>query len=168
MALMFGRVCRSLIAKDSISRGLTAARAITSRPLLASIRSYSTEFEGQTLFSAEHDFCTINGTTATIGITHHAQEMLGEIVFVDVEVSTGDTIDTGDSFGVVESVKAASDVITPVSGTIITSNEELEQSPNLVNESAEDKGWLIKLEMSNTDELSTLMTKADYDIFCRQ
>ena len=118
-----------------------------------------------TKFSKEHEWIRVEADNiAVIGITDHAQELLGEIVYVeapevDAEVAKEDAI------AVVESVKAASDVYAPVSGTVIAVNEELEEAPEVVNNSAEEDGWLFKIQLSDESELEELMDKAAYDAF---
>jgi len=118
-----------------------------------------------TKFSKEHEWVRVEADNiAVIGITNHAQELLGEIVYVeapevDAEVAKEDAI------AVVESVKAASDVYAPISGTVIAVNEELEDAPETVNNSAEEDGWLFKIQLSDESELEELMDKAAYDAF---
>ena len=118
-----------------------------------------------TKFSKEHEWIRVEADNiAVIGITDHAQELLGEIVYVeapevDAEVAKEDAI------AVVESVKAASDVYAPISGTVIAVNEELEDAPETVNNSAEEDGWLFKIQLSDESELEELMDKAAYDAF---
>lgn len=110
----------------------------------------------------------MDGNVATCGITDFAQAALGDIVFVDLP-DLEDEFEKGDSFGSVESVKAASDVYAPVSGTVIEINDELTDEPGVVNTDAEGaKGWFIKLEMSNPDELGDLMTPEAYSEHCEK
>lgn len=112
----------------------------------------------------EHEYVNTDGKIATIGITDFAQASLGDIVFIDLP-EVGDDFEKGDSFGSVESVKAASDVYVPVTGVVVAVNEALDDEPNIVNESAEDKGWFIKIEMEDESELDDLMTPEDYKNF---
>lgn len=118
-----------------------------------------------TKFSKEHEWIRVEADNiAVIGITDHAQELLGEIVYVeapevDAEVAKEEAI------AVVESVKAASDVYAPVSGTVIAVNEDLEDAPETVNNSAEDEGWLFKIQLSDESELEELMDKDAYNAF---
>ena len=103
----------------------------------------------------------------TVGITDFAQSALGDIVFVDLP-EVGDSYDKGDSFGSVESVKAASDVYAPVTGTVVEINEALTDEPGLVNSNAEDDAWFIKLEISDDSELDDLMDADSYKEHCEK
>jgi glycine cleavage system H protein len=107
----------------------------------------------------------VDGEVGTIGITDYAQSALGDIVFVDLP-SEDEDLEKGDSFGSVESVKAASDVYAPVSGTVIEVNEKVSDEPGLVNTSAEEDAWFIKVKISNTDELKELMDEKAYKVHC--
>ena len=109
----------------------------------------------------------MEGNVATCGITDYAQAALGDIVFVDLP-EVDDEFEKGDSFGSVESVKAASDVYAPVSGKVIEINEKLVDEPGMVNTDAEGPGWFIKLEMSNADELGDLMSPEAYSEHCNK
>lgn len=113
-------------------------------------------------YAKTHEWSFDNGDgTLTIGITEHAQEALGDVVFVELP-EVGRELEAGEDFGVVESVKAASDVYSPVSGEVIAINEELEDSPETINESPYQDGWLMKLKMSDTDELGNLLNAKAY------
>jgi glycine cleavage system H protein len=112
-------------------------------------------------YSPSHEWVTLEGDIATIGITDFAQGSLGTIVFVDLP-AVGKTFKENDVFGVVESVKAASDLYIPLSGEILETNQALVTSPDLINQDAESN-WMIKIRMSNPAELSNLLSKADYD-----
>ncbi|PWI33345.1 glycine cleavage system protein GcvH [Vibrio albus] len=113
-------------------------------------------------FTDSHEWVKDNGDgTATIGISDHAQKMLGDVVFVDLPEVDAE-IEAGEEFSLVESVKAASDVYAPVSGQIIEVNEELEDSPELVNEEPYDGGWIAKVKLSNASELDNLKGAEDY------
>lgn len=103
----------------------------------------------------------VEGNIASIGISDHAQTLLGDIVFVELP-EVGDEIEKGETFTSVESVKAASDVYAPVSGTIVEVNESLADSPELVNEDAEGKAWFVKVEMSDPSEFDDLITPETY------
>ncbi|MFV0449214.1 MAG: glycine cleavage system protein GcvH [Vibrio sp.] len=113
-------------------------------------------------FTESHEWVRDNGDgTVTIGISEHAQEMLGDVVFV--ELPEADTeIDAGDSFSLVESVKAASDIYAPVSGVVIEVNEELQDSPELINEEPYEGGWIVKVKMSDPAELENLKDAEEY------
>ena len=109
----------------------------------------------------------LDGDIATIGITAHAADALGDIVFVDLPAE-GAEFDKGDSFGAVESVKAASDVYSPISGEVVAINEDLADSPGKVNEGAYTDGWMMKVKMSTPAELDSLMDAAQYEAACDQ
>ena len=115
--------------------------------------------------AAAHEYVKVDGNVGTCGITDFAQSALGDIVFVDLP-AVGDEFEAGDSFGSVESVKAASDVYAPVTGTIVEINEALEKSPELVNSSAEDDAWFVKIEISDASEVDSLMDDAAYKEHC--
>ena len=115
-------------------------------------------------FTEDHEWVDVDGDIGTIGITDYAQGQLGDIVFVDVP-EEGKTLAKGDEAAVVESVKAASDVYSPVSGTVIEGNAELADTPGLVNEDADGDGWFFKLTLSDPDELGELMDEAKYEAF---
>lgn len=114
------------------------------------------------LFTSSHEWVRDEGDdTVTIGITDHAQELLGDLVFIELP-DVGDTIETGGEAGVVESVKAASDIFSPVSGEVIEINEDLVDSPELVNEQAYDNGWIYKIKLANPSELDGLLNAEAY------
>ncbi len=115
-------------------------------------------------FSKDHEWVSVAGDIATIGITNHAQEQLGDVVFVELP-AIGKKVSKGGDAAVVESVKAASEVYAPVTGEVIDVNKELEGDPALVNRGAEGDGWFMKVKLSNPKELSELMDKAAYDKF---
>ncbi|HWU72263.1 MAG TPA: glycine cleavage system protein GcvH [Sphingomonas sp.] len=115
-------------------------------------------------FTEDHEWVDVDGDIGTVGITDYAQGQLGDIVFVDVP-EEGKTVTKGDEAAVVESVKAASDVYTPVSGTVIEGNAELADNPGLVNEDADGEGWFFKLTLSDPSELEGLMDEAKYEAF---
>ena len=119
----------------------------------------------KTYFTEDHEWVDVDGDTGTVGITDYAQGQLGDIVFVDVP-EEGKELSKGDDAAVVESVKAASDVYSPVSGTVIEANGDLADTPNLVNEDAEGDGWFFKLTLSDPEELKGLMDESDYEAFC--
>jgi glycine cleavage system H protein len=115
--------------------------------------------------SLAHEYVKVEGNVGTCGITDFAQSALGDIVFVDLP-EVGDVFEKGDSFGSVESVKAASDVYAPVSGKVVEVNSKLEDDPSLVNSEAETGAWFIKLEISNAGETSLLLTPEAYKQHC--
>ncbi|NOH99304.1 glycine cleavage system protein GcvH [Vibrio sp. 99-70-13A1] len=113
-------------------------------------------------FADSHEWVKDNGDgTVTIGISEHAQEMLGDVVFVDLP-DTEDEIEAGESFSLVESVKAASDIYAPITGEIVAINEELEDSPELINEEPYEGGWIVKVKMSDASELGNLKDAEEY------
>mmetsp|Transcript_32378 Transcript_32378/g.54192 ORF Transcript_32378/g.54192 Transcript_32378/m.54192 type:complete len:161 (-) Transcript_32378:118-600(-) len=118
-------------------------------------------------YTPAHEYVKVDGKVGTCGITDFAQAALGDIVFVDLP-EVGDEFEKGDSFGSVESVKAASDVYAPVSGTVVEVNEALVDEPGLVNESAEDSAWFVKIEISDDSELGSLMEEAAYKEHCEK
>jgi glycine cleavage system H protein len=103
-------------------------------------------------YTKSHEWVRTEGDTATIGITDHAQDELGDVVFVELP-GEGDTFDAGESFGTVESVKAVSDLYTPVGGEVVEVNSALEDAPEKINEDPYGEGWIIKLRTSDTAEL---------------
>ncbi|GAA0321684.1 glycine cleavage system protein GcvH [Sphingomonas oligophenolica] len=115
-------------------------------------------------FTEDHEWVDIDGDIGTVGISEYAQEQLGDIVFVDVP-EEGKELTKGDEAAVVESVKAASDVYSPVSGTVLEGNAELADTPGLVNEDPEGDGWFFKLTLSDPDEVKGLMDEVAYAAF---
>ena len=115
-------------------------------------------------YSKKHEWVELNGEIATIGITKHATEQLGDIVFTEVP-ERGKTFDAGGEAAVVESVKAASDVYSPISGEVTEGNEAIVSDPSLVNQDPEGNGWFFKLKISDQNQLNELMSKEDYDKF---
>jgi glycine cleavage system H protein len=117
-------------------------------------------------YSESHEFVKVEGDFAYIGITDYAQHALGNVVYVDLP-EVDDEVTAGEEFGAVESVKAASDIIAPVSGTIVEVNEALDDQPELLNQDAYEN-WIIKVEMSDTTELNKLMDATAYEAFCEE
>ncbi|MDN6160608.1 glycine cleavage system protein GcvH [Staphylococcus equorum] len=112
-------------------------------------------------YSKEHEWVKIEGNTVTIGITEYAQGELGDIVFVELP-EVDDDINEGETFGSVESVKTVSELYAPVTGKVVESNEELEDSPEFVNESPYDKAWMVKVELSDESQLDELLSAEQY------
>jgi len=112
-------------------------------------------------YSEDHEWIKVEGNTATIGITDFAQSELGDIVFVELP-EEGDDITKGESFGTVESVKTVSELYAPLSGSIVAINEELEDSPELVNEDSYEGAWMLKVELSDESELEGLLDADGY------
>lgn len=115
-------------------------------------------------YTREHEWIRVEGDTATVGITDHAQEQLGDVVFVELP-AIGRKVKKGGDAAVVESVKAASEVYAPVSGEVVAVNDELAGDPGLVNREAEDGAWFMKIKLADAGELADLMDKAAYDKF---
>ena len=115
-------------------------------------------------YSKEHEWVKVEGDKVRIGITDFAQDELGDIVFVEL-AEPGDDIEINESFGSVESVKTVSELYAPVSGKVVEVNEELEDSPEFVNESPYEKAWMLVVELANADELDELMTAEEYEEF---
>ena len=115
-------------------------------------------------YSTDHEWVSVEGGIATIGITNHAQEQLGDVVFVELP-AIGKKVEKDGEAAVVESVKAASEVYAPVSGVVVEVNKELEGDPSMVNRAAEGEAWFMKIKLANPAELDGLMDKAAYDKF---
>ncbi len=118
-------------------------------------------------YTTDHEWVELNGDIATIGITAYAQESLGDLVFVELP-EVGITITSGDDFAVVESVKAASEVYTPVSGEVTETNEDLGDSPEMINENPYTDGWIAKVKLSDKSELDEMMTAEEYQEYINQ
>jgi glycine cleavage system H protein len=115
-------------------------------------------------YTKDHEWCRLDGDIATIGITWHAQDALGDIVFTELP-KIGESVSSGEPFGVVESVKAVSDLFSPVSGKVTERNDSVIESPEGLNEDCYDDGWLIRVEVSDPADLDGLMTAAQYTKF---
>ena len=117
-------------------------------------------------YSNTDEWVKVDGKVATIGVSDYAQEQLSDVVFVEIAVSLNDVVKKGALLGTVESVKAASDINFPVSGKVVSINESLSDSPELVNTDPYEKAWMVKIEMSNTAELNDLMDTKSYQEYC--
>lgn len=117
-------------------------------------------------YSESHEFVKVDGTTGYIGITDYAQQQLGNVVYVDMP-EVDDVLEASEEFGAVESVKAASDLISPVSGTVLEVNEALEDHPELLNQDA-FANWIVKVQLSDPSELDKLMSASDYQKYCEK
>ncbi|MBL8176832.1 MAG: glycine cleavage system protein GcvH [Bryobacterales bacterium] len=115
-------------------------------------------------YTKEHEWVLAEGDTGTVGITFHAQKELGDIVYVDLP-KPGTAVEQGKTIGSVESVKAVSDIYSPVSGEVVESNEELATAPEKLNEDPHGVAWLIKIRLSAPGEINNLMTAADYQAY---
>jgi glycine cleavage system H protein len=118
-------------------------------------------------FSKQHEWVSVEGDVATIGITKHATEMLGDIVFVELP-KKGKNIKKEDQAGVVESAKAASDVYTPISGEVVESNQSIVDDPSKINSDPENEGWFFKLKIKNKSEIDALMNEEEYNKFAKE
>jgi len=125
------------------------------------------EFPEDLKYSKEHEWVLVEGNVATVGITDYAQEQLGDIVFVELP-AVGDKVSKEDAFCVVESVKAVSDVYAPVSGQVLEINDDLPDSPEMLNEDPYGDGWMVKIEMNDLDDLKDLMNAAEYEEYVAQ
>ncbi len=115
-------------------------------------------------YSKEHEWIKIEGDVGTIGITKHATEMLGDIVFVELP-DVGSSVEKDGNAGVVESTKAASDVFTPISGEVMENNQSIVENPGKINSDPENEAWFFKLKIKDKNELDSLMNKDEYDKF---
>ena len=125
------------------------------------------EFPEELKYTEEHEWILIEDDIATIGITDFAQDQLGDVVFVELP-EVGDELEAGKSFGVVESVKAVSDVYAPLSGEVVEVNSDLPDEPEMVNTSAYEDGWMVKIRLSDPGEIDDLMDAAAYQEFVEQ
>ena len=112
-------------------------------------------------YTKDHEWLKVDGDHALIGITDHAQHELGDIVFIEVE-TVGETLDKHESFGSIEAVKTVSDMFMPVGGEILEFNEDLTTNPEIINKDPYNKGWVIKIKVSDTSEISGLLDAAQY------
>ena len=119
-------------------------------------------------YTKNDEWIRVEGDTGTVGITDYAQDQLSDVVYVEVVVSEGDTLNHEDTFGTVESVKAAADVYTPVSGTITEINIALEDVPELINTDPYGEAWMLKIEISDPSELDSLMDADAYEVYLEE
>ncbi|KAG6525954.1 glycine cleavage system H protein, mitochondrial-like [Zingiber officinale] len=143
-----------------------SSRAAAPFPASSISRCFSSVIDGFR-YSDSHEWVKHQGDVATIGITDHAQGHLGEVVFVELPES-GTSVTKGSGFGAVESVKATSDVNSPVSGEVIEVNSKLTGTPGLINTSTYEDGWMIKVKPSDPSELQSLMDSKEYSKFCEE
>ena len=118
-------------------------------------------------YSKEHEWIRLEGDIATIGITQHATELLGDIVFAELP-EKGSNVEKDGTAGVVESTKAASDVYTPISGEVVDTNQSIVDDPAKINEDPENSAWFFKLKIKDKSEMDSLMNKDDYDKFAKE
>jgi glycine cleavage system H protein len=125
------------------------------------------EFPEDLKYSREHEWVLVEENIATVGITDFAQEQLGDVVFVELP-AVGDSVTKDEAFGVVESVKAVSDVYAPVSGTVVEINDDLPESPEMINEDPYGDGWIIKIEISDGTDLDDLLDAVAYQQYVEE
>ena len=118
-------------------------------------------------FTEDHEWVSIDGNIATVGISNHAQESLGDIVFIELPV-IGKTVKAKEEICVIESVKAASDIYSPLDGEIIEVNNSLENEPSIINQEAENNGWIFKIKLAETSQYEELMNYEDYQKFLKK
>ncbi|RZC39119.1 glycine cleavage system H protein, mitochondrial [Asbolus verrucosus] len=153
---------------------MCAANSVTKARILNQCRKQMTNrlihtsrwMFAERLYTNKHEWVEVDGETGTIGISQYAQEALGDVVYAQLpDVDT--VLKQKDECGALESVKAASEVYSPISGKVIEKNLNIEETPSLINSSCYDKGWLFKVKLSNKEELSGLMTEEQYNDFVK-
>ena len=117
-------------------------------------------------YSKEHEWIIVDKDIATVGITNHAQESLGDIVFVELP-NLGSKVTSGAEVSTIESVKAASDIYSPVDGEIVEINDKLSSDASIINNDAENEGWIFKLKITNSDQIDSLMSLSEYNEFLK-
>ncbi|XP_041987752.1 glycine cleavage system H protein-like [Aricia agestis] len=155
-----------LQTRNYLSRQCILQSTLKNRLSFCEIRQkYSSEVKMRK-YTDQHEWVTTEKDIGTVGITKYAQESLGDIVFAQLpDVDT--KISAGDECGALESVKAASEIYSPVSGVVVDKNSELEKKPGLINSSCYDKGWLFKIKITKAEELNDLMSEAEYETFLK-
>ena len=118
-------------------------------------------------YDKEHEWVRVEGDVAVLGITHFAQDQLGEVVYVDLP-DQGDSVSPGETFGEIESVKSVSELFSPVAGEIVEVNDALDDTPETVNEDPYGEGWMIKVKLADTSGLDGLMSSEDYEAFINE
>jgi glycine cleavage system H protein len=121
----------------------------------------------ENLYTKDHEWILVQGDIGIVGVTDYAQHELGDVVYVDLP-EVGDTFEANEPFGSVESVKAVSEIFCPVSGEVIDVNSKLEDSPELINESPHQKAWMIKIRISNSEELKELLNAEEYEEYLQE
>ena len=124
-------------------------------------------YPDENLYTKDHEWISVQGNVGIVGITDYAQHELGDVVYVDLP-EVGDTFEASEPFGSVESVKAVSEVFSPVSGEVIEVNETLENTPELVNQSPHQKAWMIKIRITNAEELKELLSAEEYEEYLQE
>lgn len=146
-----------------------AAKSVSSLGLRCGLsalatRTYATVVDGLK-YAKDHEWVKVEGDVATVGITDHAQSELGDVVYAEMP-EVGASFSAGDRMAIVESVKAASDIISPVSGEIVEANTELANDSSKINTDPYGEGWMVKVKLSNPDEVKALMEAKEYEEFC--
>lgn len=118
------------------------------------------------IYTETDEWVKANGKDATVGVSDYAQDQLSDVVYVEIVVAVGDTLEKGQQIATIESVKAAADVSSPISGTVTAVNDDLPQTPELVNKDPYDQAWMVKIEMSDPSELGSLMSPEGYEAYC--
>jgi glycine cleavage system H protein len=124
-------------------------------------------YPDENLYTKDHEWISVQGNVGIVGITDYAQHELGDVVYVDLP-EVGDTFEASEPFGSVESVKAVSEVFSPVSGEVIEVNETLENTPELVNQSPHQKAWMIKIRITHAEELKELLSAEEYEEYLQE
>lgn len=125
------------------------------------------EFPDDLKYTKEHEWVKMDGNIATVGITDYAQDQLGDVVYLEFP-EEGEAVTKGDAFGVVESVKAVSDIYAPVSGEVVELNDPVKEGPEVLNEDPYGEGWLVRVEMSNLEELDELLDSKAYQAYIKE
>jgi glycine cleavage system H protein len=125
------------------------------------------EFPEDLKYSKEHEWVRLEGDTVVIGITDYAQDSLGDVVYVELPAE-GDAVTRGETFGVVESVKAVSDLYSPVSGSVVEMNDAVVDGPEAINEDPYTEAWMLKIELDSIDELEELLSADEYQQFIEE
>ncbi|XP_010420656.1 PREDICTED: glycine cleavage system H protein 2, mitochondrial [Camelina sativa] len=146
---------------------LASSRIASHLRISLSHRAFSSVVLKDLKYADSHEWVKIEGNKATVGITDHAQEHLGDVVYVELP-DVGRSVSQGESFGAVESVKATSDINSPISGKVLQVNKDLSESPALVTSSPYEEGWIIKVELSDAGEVKKLMDSDKYSKFCEE
>ncbi|XP_050447310.1 glycine cleavage system H protein, mitochondrial [Cataglyphis hispanica] len=156
--------------KTFISQGRNDlfGRTTQSRTSLVALRSITTTrcLRAERWYTEKHEWITVDGKVGIIGISDYAQDALGDVVFAQLP-DVGSTVKKEEECGALESVKAASELISPVSGKVIEKNETVENKPSLINTSCYEEGWLFKVELNNLDEVKSLMNEEAYNTFLK-
>ncbi|KAJ4903634.1 Glycine cleavage system H protein 2 [Raphanus sativus] len=157
----------NLSHENNAARFLWASKVASHLRISVSQRGFSSVVLKDLKYAESHEWVKTDGNKATFGITDHAQDHLGDVVYVELP-DVGRSVTQGESFGAVESVKATSDINSPISGTVVEVNEGLTESPGLVNTSPYEERWIIKVELSDAGEAHKLMDSDKYSKFCEE